>query len=125
MAFKGILDGRVVAEPEDRKISDKLSILQFPVYSDRRVKNRETGEWESDPKGTTKVTVELKFDTRDQWLGKIRKGDIVKIAGSFFEREYERKDGTPGRQLQSDYVESIEIVRSAGAGAATDDSTPF
>lgn len=125
MAFKAVIDGRIVADPEDRKVSDKFSILQFPLYADRRVKNRETQEWESDPNGTTKLTVELKFDQRDQWLGKLHKGDIVKITGSIFEREYERNDGGKGRSLQTDFVESVEVIRSATPAAQPDSDVPF
>jgi single-stranded DNA-binding protein len=109
----GTISGRIVAEPEDKKISDKLSILSFPLYSDHRVKNRDTGEWENDPTGTTKLQVELKFDIRDQWLGKLAKGDVVDLTGSFFEREYDKKDGTKGRILQTDFVESVTVKFAA------------
>lgn len=105
----GTISGRIVAEPEDKKISEKLSILQFPLYSDHRVKNRDTGEWENDPRGTTKLQVELRFDVRDEWLGKLVKGDVIDLTGSFFEREYDKKDGGTGRILQTDYVESITV----------------
>lgn len=110
MSIKGEITGRVVAEAEDKTISASFSVLEFPLYSDRRVKNRDTNEWESDPKGTTKLQVALKFDTRDAWLGKIKKGQVLKVTGSFFEREFDKKDGTKGRSLQTDFVESVEVV---------------
>lgn len=129
MSIKGTVTGRIVADPEDRKISDKFSILTFPVYANRRVKNRETNEYENDPQGTTKLTIELKFDQREQWLGKLNQGDLVTVTGSFFEREYDKKDGSKGRQLQSDFVESVEVKFSKSGGnsapAVDNDDAPF
>lgn len=113
MAVKAVIDGRIVAEPETKVISDKFSTVEFPLYSDRRIKNRDTSEWESDPNGTTKLKVILKFDQKDQWEGKLNKGDIIKVTGSIFERSYESKDGKTGRSLETDYIESIEVIKSA------------
>jgi len=120
MTIKGSATGSIVAEPDDRKISDKFSILSFPLYVNRRVKSRETGEYENDPTGTTKIKVELKFDARDEWLGKLHQGDFITVNGSFFEREYDKKDGTKGRSLQTDFIESIEVKKAKNP--AQDDS---
>lgn len=117
MAVRVVVDGRIVAEPEVKKISDKFQVTEFPLYSDRRVKNRETGEWESDPNGTTKLRVVLKFDQQDEWAGRLHKGDIVKVTGSIYERAYEKNDGSKGRALETDYIESIEVIRSANPDA--------
>lgn len=129
MTIKGSATGNIVAEPEDKKLSDKFSILEFPLYANRRVKNRDTNEYENDPQGTTKITVQLKFDQREQWLGKLQKGDLVTVTGSFFEREYDKKDGSKGRQLQSDFVESVEVKFSKSGGnsapAVDNDEAPF
>jgi len=119
MSIKGEVTGRVVAEPVDKKVTDKFSVLEFPLYSDRRVKNRDTQEYESDPDGTTKVKVSLKFDERDKFLGVLKNKDVVKVVGTFFEREFTKKDGTKGRSLQSDYIESVEIIYSADLDAQT------
>jgi single-stranded DNA-binding protein len=130
MSIRGTVTGKIVADPEDRKISDKFSILTFPLYANRRVKNRETGEYENDPQGTTKLTIELKFDQREQWLGKLNNKDVVTVTGSFFEREYDKKDGGKGRQLQSDFIESVEIKFANPEGgnsapAVDNDDAPF
>lgn len=110
MSINGTIQGRVVAQPEERKISDKFSVLEFPVYSDRRVKNRDSGEYESDPKGTTKLKVVAKFDLKDNLIDQgITKGDVVTVTGSFYEREYDKKDGTKGRSLETDYIESVDF----------------
>lgn len=116
MAVKVVIDGRIVAEPETKVISDRFSVVEFPLYSDRRVKNRDTNEWESDPNGTTKLRVVLKFDQKDAWEGKLNKGDIIKVTGSIYERSYENKEGKTGRSLETDFIESIEVIKSAGGG---------
>lgn len=113
MGIRGEATGRVVADPTDKTISDKFSVFEFPLYSDKRVKNRDSGEWESDPKGTSKIRVELKFDLRDAFKDVIKKGDIVKVTGTFGEREYDKKDGTKGRSLEAEYVESVEVISSS------------
>jgi single-stranded DNA-binding protein len=120
MTIKGSATGSIVAEPENRVISDKFSVLSFPLYVNRRVKNRDSGEYENDPAGTTKIKVELKFDLQAEWLGKLHQGDFITVNGSFFEREYDKKDGTKGRSLQTDFIESIEVKKAKNAVA--DDS---
>lgn len=122
MAVKVVIDGRIVAEPETKVITDKFSVTEFPLYSDRRVKNRDTNEWESDPNGTTKLRVVLKFDQKDAWEGKLNKGDIIKVTGSIYERSYENKEGKTGRSLETDFIESIEVIKSAAAGQGINQS---
>ena len=125
MAVKAVVDGRIVAEPEVKVISDKFSVMEFPVYSDRRIKNRDSGEWESDPNGTTKLRVVLKFNLKDQFEGQLHKGDIIKVTGSIYERGYETKDGVKGRSLETDYIESIEVIKSSGESAPANDTPPW
>lgn len=125
MAVKVVIDGRIVAEPETKVISDRFSVVEFPLYSDRRVKNRDTNEWESDPNGTTKLRVVLKFDQKEAWEGKLNKGDIIKVTGSIYERSYENKEGKTGRSLETDYIESIEVIKSAAEPAADLNVAPW
>lgn len=124
MAVKVVVDGRIVAEPETKVISEKFSVTEFPLYSDLRRKNRETGEWESDPNGTTKLKVVLKFDQQDQWKGNLHEGDIIKLTGSIYERGYETKEGVKGRSLETDFIESIEVIKSANDNAPVAEDTP-
>lgn len=120
MAVKAVVDGRIVSDPEFKQISENFAVEEFALYSDRRVKNRETDEWESDPKGTTKLKVILKFDALNEWRGKIGKGDIIRVTGTIYEREYDKKDGTKGRALETDYIESIEVIKSNSNSAQTE-----
>ena len=52
----------------------------------------------------------------------IQQGDLVEIHGSLIEKEFDKKDGTPGRSLQTDYIESVVVkYRKDGAAPASDD----
>jgi single-stranded DNA-binding protein len=96
--------GKVVAEPESKEVGG-APLLQFPVYVNRTKKNRDTGEYE--PTGdTSKIRVGL---WRDLASEDIRKGDIVEVKASIYEREYETNDGRTGRSLETDFVDSIVV----------------
>lgn len=102
--FKAEFSGGVVAEPERKQIGQS-TLLEFPVYVNHTRKNRDTGEYE--PTGdTTKVRVALWRDLADT---DIRKGDIVEVKCTVVEKEFTKRDGSEGRALQTDYVESCVV----------------
>jgi len=70
------------------------------------------------------MKVILKNDLADTWNGKLGVGDIVEVSGTFTEREYERKDGTKGRALETDWVETVEVKFSKSATAAAEEVDP-
>jgi len=39
----------------------------------------------------------------------IQKGDLVEVVATLIEKEFDKKDGTVGRSLQTDYVESVVV----------------
>jgi hypothetical protein len=39
----------------------------------------------------------------------IQKGDLVEVVATLVEKEFDKKDGTQGRSLQTDYVESVVV----------------
>lgn len=115
---KVTFSGGVVADPELKQVGES-SVLEFPVYVNHTRKNRDSGEYE--PTGdTTKIRVSLWRDLADE---DIRKGDIVEVEGTLIEKEFEKRDGTPGRSLQTEYVNSIVVKfrkdndGSSGGGA--------
>lgn len=118
------ISGGVVAEPEFKQISDKFRVLEFPLYDNERRKNQDTGDYE-DTGNTTKLKVILKNDLADSWSGKISKGDVVEINGSITEREYDRKDGSKGRALETTWVNSVEVKFSKNATPADNNEAPF
>jgi single-stranded DNA-binding protein len=102
---KAVFTGGIVAEPERREVNG-ASLLEFPVYVNHSKKNKETGEYE--PTGdTTKVKVTLWRELADNT--DVRKGDLVEVSGTIVEKEFDKKDGTKGRQLQTDWVESVVV----------------
>lgn len=111
---KAVFTGGVVADPERRDVNG-APLLEFPVYVNHSKKNKDTGEYE--PTGdTTKIKVSL---WRDLASTDIQKGDLVEVSGTIVEKEFQKKDGTTGRSLQSDWVESV-VVKYRKGGATTD-----
>lgn len=108
--------GGVVADPERRTVGES-QLLEFPVYVNHSKKNRDTGEYE--PTGdTTKIKVAL---WRDLASTDIQKGDLVEVSGTIVEKEFQKKDGTAGRSLQTDWVESI-VVKFRKNGATSNEA---
>ena len=124
MSNKITISGGVVAAPDFKKISDTFRVLEFPLYDNQRRKNKDTGEYENTG-NVVKMKVILKNDLADTWNGKFGLGDIVEVSGTFTEREYERKDGTKGRALETDWVETVEVKFSKSAAAAEDADPVF
>jgi single-stranded DNA-binding protein len=103
--IKVTFSGAVVAEPEKREVAGS-NILEFPVYVNHTKKNKNTGDYE--PTGeVSKIRVTLWREKAE--MSDVRKGDIVEIVGTMVERNFTRKDGSEGRQLQTDYVESVVV----------------
>jgi single-stranded DNA-binding protein len=109
--FNAVFDGGVVAEPE--RIGKEGTGLGFPVYIHEQRKNKDTGDYE-DTGNTAKIQVALWGDLADE---DVRYGDIVEVDASLTEREYEKKDGSKGRQLQTAWVNSVVVKYRKGAEA--------
>lgn len=106
--------GAVVADPEVREVNGN-KVLEFPVYVNHDRKNQTTGDYE--PTGdVSKIRVSLWRDLADT---DVRKNDIVRIEATLVEKEFAKRDGTPGRSLQTGFVNSIErVFRKDGAPKA-------
>lgn len=116
---KATFTGGIVADPE-RKVVGASNLLEFPVYVNHSKKNKDTGEYE--PTGdTTKVKVTLWRELADNT--DVQKGDLVEVTGTIVEKEFPKKDGTTGRQLQTDWVESV-VVKHRKAGVTPEASVP-
>jgi single-stranded DNA-binding protein len=102
---KAVFTGGIVAEPERRQVGG-ANLLEFPVYVNHSKKNKETGEYE--PTGdVSKVKVTLWRELADNT--DVQKGDLVEVTGTIVEKEFDKKDGTKGRQIQTDWVESVVV----------------
>lgn len=97
--------GAVVADPEVREVNG-AKVLEFPVYVNHDRKDKDTGEYV--PTGdVSKIRVSLWRDLADT---DVRKNDIVRIEATLVEKEFQKRDNTPGRSLQTGFVNSIERV---------------
>lgn len=117
--IKSVFTGGIVAEPERKEVNG-TTLVEFPVYVNHSKKNRETGNYE--PTGdTSKIRVTLWRDLADNT--DVRKGDLVEISATLVEKEFQKKDGTSGRSLQTDWVESVVVKHRKQDGAV--DSAGF
>ena len=116
--INAVFTGNVVAEPTKKDING-TSLLEFPVYVNHTKKDKTSGEYvKTGDTSKIRVTVWRELaETLD-----IQQGDLVEIHGSLVEKEFDKKDGTPGRSLQTDYIESVVVkYRKDGAAPASDD----
>lgn len=110
---KATFTGNIVAAPDLRETPSGASLLEFPVYVNHTKKNRDTGDYEKTG-DTTKIRVTLWGDLASNT--DVQQGDLVEVVATLVEKEFPKKDGTVGRSLQTDYVESV-IVKHRKTGA--------
>lgn len=101
---KAVFSGNIVAEPERKNVGGS-DLLVFPVYVNDQKKNADTGDYE-DTGHVTKIRVQL---WREAAAGDWRKGDIVEVTASIYEREYDKNDGTKGRSLETKFVDDVTL----------------
>jgi single-stranded DNA-binding protein len=114
--ISAVFTGNVVADPTKKEVNG-VSLLEFPVYVNHTKKNKDTGEYEKTG-DTTKIRVTVWRDLADSL--DVKKNDLVEVHGSLVEKEFTKQDGTAGRSLQTDYIESV-VVKYRKDG----DSEPF
>ena len=103
--ISAVFSGNVVAEPTKKDING-TSLLEFPVYVNHTKKDRDSGEYVKTG-DTSKIRVTVWRDLADSL--DVRQGDLVEVHGTLIEKEFDKKDGTPGRSLQTDYIESVVV----------------
>jgi single-stranded DNA-binding protein len=120
--ISAVFTGNVVAEPTKKDING-ASLLEFPVYVNHTKKNRDTGEYEKTG-DTSKIRVTAWRDLAESL--DVKMGDLVEVHGSLIEKEFAKQDGTTGRSLQTDYLESVVVkYRKDGATVSSSDAEPF
>jgi len=102
--IKATFTGNIVADPERREAGG-APLLEFPLYVNHTKKNRDSNEYEKTG-DVSKIRVTLWRDLSDT---DIQKGDLVEVVATLIEKEFDKKDGTVGRSLQTDYVESVVV----------------
>jgi single-stranded DNA-binding protein len=117
--LNAVFTGNVVAEPIKKEVNG-TTLMEFPVYINHTKKDKDSGEYVKTG-DTTKIRVTLWRDLADS---DIEYGDLVEVHCSLVEKEFDKKDGTPGRSIQSDWVESIVVkYRSNGNKGGTEEDT--
>lgn len=118
--INAVFTGNIVAEPT-RKDINGVTLLEFPVYVNHTKKDRDSGEYVKTG-DTSKIRVTAWRDLAESL--DVQVGDLVEIHGSLVEKEFTKKDGTEGRSLQTDYLESV-VVKHRKDGAVVAGNEPF
>lgn len=103
--ISAVFSGNVVAEPTKKDING-VSLLEFPVYVNHTKKDKDSQEYVKTG-DTSKIRVTVWRDLADSL--DVQMGDLVEIHGTLIEKEFDKKDGTQGRSLQTDYIESVVV----------------
>lgn len=121
--INAVFSGNVVAEPTKKDING-TSLLEFPVYVNHTKKNRDSGEYEKTG-DTSKIRVTVWRDLADSL--DVKMGDLVEVNGTLIEKEFQKQDGTVGRSLQTDYIESVVVKyrKDGGSTIAVDSDGAF
>ena len=121
--ISAVFSGNVVAEPTKKDING-TPLLEFPVYVNHTKKDRDSGEYVKTG-DTSKIRVTVWRDLADSL--DVRQGDLVEVHGTLIEKEFDKKDGTPGRSLQTDYIESVVVKyrKDEGASVVVDSDGAF
>ena len=119
-----VIVGNVVADPETRTVGNYV-VHEFPLYVNHNKKDKQSGAWVKTG-DVSKIRVSVWGDKPS-----IAKGDLIRIEAGLVEKNFTKRDGTEGRQMQTEYVKSIEIL-GGGAnnvtnilGATETDDIPF
>lgn len=106
-----IFTGNVGADAELRHTRDGKPVLNVRVC-DSKSRKLQNGEWETLAEQWFNVSL---FGPTGEALSGLRKGDRVKVAGEFYTREYEGRNG-PGLTLDVRAVGIQMFPRRAGSG---------
>jgi single-stranded DNA-binding protein len=102
--IKATFTGNIVADPERREAGG-ATLLEFPLYVNHTKKDKDSGEYVKTG-DVSKIRVTLWRDLADT---DVQKGDLVEVVATLVEKEFNKKDGTPGRSIQTDYIESVVV----------------
>lgn len=113
--IKATFTGSVVAEPERREVGGN-PVLEFPVYVNHARKDKDSGSYVKTG-DVSKIRVTL---WRDLAAEDIQMGDLVEIDGTLIEKEFDKKDGTKGRQLQTEWINGVTVKARRAAEIPND-----
>lgn len=119
-----VISGSIVAEPES--IGKAGNGIKVVLYDNEQKKDRDTGAYESTG-NVTKLQIAVWGEENVEFVKEnIRKGDIWQVEGSIVEVEYEKKDGTTGRQLELKFAKNWDLkYRKDNQDNGFGEDTPF
>jgi single-strand DNA-binding protein len=85
-------------DPEIRWTPQGKAVCELPLVFNKRVKNRDTGEWED--AGSMFVRGAVWDQAAENCANSLAKGDQVMVSGELSVREFERKDGSKGQSIE-------------------------
>lgn len=127
--------GTVTADPELRFTPSGDAVANWTVACNKRVKNRDTGEWED--RDATFLRCSVWRQTAENVAESVSKGDRVMVTGEIKQRSFETKEGEKrttfeldvfevGPSLKFATAEVRKVGRSSGAGGgAAPESDPW
>ena len=122
MQIKVKLSGNITNDPRVQSIGAKgTALMELNVAVNHDRKNRDTGEYEKTG-DTTWILVKLWGATAEEALDNdtYRKSDLIEFEGTIVEKHYKLSNGTEGRKLESDWVESVTVIFRKDATAQAD-----
>ncbi len=85
-----LITGNLTVDPELRYTPDGQAVLNFRIASNRRYRNRKSGEWEED---VTYVRVTAWRELAERMGERLHKGSAVFVEGRLQSRSWETPDG--------------------------------
>lgn len=119
-----VIVGNVVADPETRNVGNYV-VHEFPLYVNHNKLDKATGSWVKTG-DVSKIRVSVWGDKPS-----VAKGDLIRIEAGLVEKNFTKRDGSDGRQMQTEYVKSIEVLGGSAKnvtdvfGVAESDDIPF
>lgn len=87
---KIIITGNLTADPELRYTPDGQAVLSFRIASNRRYRNKRSGDWEED---VTYVRINAWRELAERMGERLHKGSAVFVEGRLQSRSWETPDG--------------------------------
>jgi len=107
------IDGRLTDDPGLRFTTSGVAVCSFRVAASDS-KKLDSGEWENTEQ--ISVGVSLWEGDAETAAETLRKGDRVVVTGRVYEREYQKRDGTWARTLETKYATVARVIDGKRSG---------
>jgi single-stranded DNA-binding protein len=119
MQMKVKLSGNITNDPTVQLVGARnTALMELNVAVNHDRKNKDTGEYEKTG-DTTWVLVKLWGDTAENAKdeAQYQKGDLINFEGTLVEKHYKLSNGTEGRKLESDWIETLTVLYRKGGSS--------